>query len=283
MYECNMCLFRSQITQSPCPSCGVTSHMYFVQSDNNNDRYCTACKKHFYTNVSWTCPKCKTVLKKYTPPPPPQAKKPPEIQQNWPTCVYRGDMYNGIRRPHHIVDKGFILPWYMVGIVDLKLEQARKLARVKLIQCAKKGSIGSDMEKWKGSKNKDDGFFISTGKSPRDAYDHYLFLYKKLLPTLYLSDWKKIAPNVQINDVHLYLDKKDDVDGSDFIAVIKLLAGKESGEVMFMTPINTEKLYIRSNLDINGCYVYEELRKFTSGTSVANCVGDLQKKLKITG
>ncbi len=251
---------------------------------------CSKCDGIFaFTDVrGFSCPKCKGVLAPYEPfNPRPVARKvvaPPP----WPQYVYRGELAIG-RAPADVKSAGFMAPRSMT---KLQLDDMIGVARATLRDLANddwgnpKRGLVTHMGEWKYSKNQEDACFVSTGKTPADAYDCYLYLYRvnfSLTGLLLLSSWNKVVGH-NVEGVHLYLDRQDDLEQSSHIAVIRVLDQREDPEVMLMTPIPTALLELRCDLDKDGNYIFEKWDSVSAKCSVPDVFkSGLQQKLGFTG
>jgi hypothetical protein len=135
----------------------------------------------------------------------------------------------------------------------------------------KKG-LGPAADAWQKFKNKEDGFFFSTGISEEDAYNTYKHFYRIKLPALELRDFAKAGLKdvdaASVEGCGLYTDKPL-VAASTFIAVIYPGSKAErSYELLIMTPVATASI--------------EVLKKDPAGFVPLTGVKDMMKDLGYT-
>ena len=94
--------------------------------------------------------------------------------------------------------------------------------------------------KWQASKDKVDGFFLSTGLSIEESYDTYPFLYRIDIGSLRYREWDGMGFNFRADSVDncwLFTDNEQ-LDASKMIAIICLAQGSgRSYELLIMSPV----------------------------------------------
>lgn len=116
-------------------------------------------------------------------------------------------------------------------------------ARQHLTRMAQDGTLFDIAYRWELSKNRDDGFFISTGTNPETAYDNYPHVYRCGINALQKRDWNMIPNAKNVGKVSLYTDG-DTLAGSNQIAVIVELPGRRE-ELLIMNPVPLDDTWIK--------------------------------------
>lgn len=132
-----------------------------------------------------------------------------------------------VRRAH-----GFA-PWQAVN-----LDQAR----ANLTRLVNQGTLADQALQWCFFKNRDNGWFFSTGLDEETAYDTYDYFYRIGLDGLAQKPWSVLdAPDVA--SMTLYLDN-DRLDQATLIAVIW---SRRPRELLMMSPVPVERIDLRDN------------------------------------
>ncbi len=92
---------------------------------------------------------------------------------------------------------------------------------------------------WQEQKDKKDGFFLSCGLNPNEAYDNYDFLYTINIGSLAHRPWNTVNfphAELEVRQSHLYMDSPN-IESATMIAIVCLRGGAgRSYELLIMTP-----------------------------------------------
>jgi hypothetical protein len=142
--------------------------------------------------------------------------------------AYRGvgsdpDVYRG---------RGGFLP-HQITSLQIALAALKNLA-------FKDDGLTQHASRWQMSKDKADGYFLSTGLDQAAAYDNYPFLYRIDISGLRLRSWNGAGFVFKIDSIDncfLYTDNAN-VDASTMIAIVCLDQGPgRSYELLIMSPV----------------------------------------------
>jgi hypothetical protein len=148
------------------------------------------------------------------------------------TYAYRGEDQTKSgkkgRTPAEVKQAGGFKPWQIATV-----EQARTA----LTKLAVNGTLEEEARKWCLSKNKENGWFFSTGISQNAAYDNYDFLYRMNVSRLAECKWNLagLGTPKNVDKMVLYMDTAQ-VSSSAQIAVIWQAPGRKE-ELLIMSPV----------------------------------------------
>ena len=157
------------------------------------------------------------------------------------TYAFRGEngTKGGIkgRTPAEVKQAGGFKPWQISSVQG---------ARDVLKKLAEKGTLEDEARMWCLSKNKDNGWFFSTGISEGAAYDNYEFLYRMNVSRLAQRKWSDVGLGAtnKVGKMDLYTDAPQ-VSSSEQIAVI-WQSSNRTEELLIMTPISVSYIELQN-------------------------------------
>lgn len=142
------------------------------------------------------------------------------------------------RTPAQLKGHGGFKPWQVKDVQE---------ARQALATLAANGTLEAQAKAWCLSKNKENGWFFSTGTSAGAAYDNYAFLYRVTVSAMIKRQWNTVglAKCVNVDSMHLYTDQPT-INASTQIGVIWDSAGR-TGELLIMTPIAAADIKLKQD------------------------------------
>ncbi len=195
----------------------------------------------------------------------PYARLPGETEPRWEARVVamrtkaatavpeslRGYVFRGEDRPasgkpgrttEDLIKHGGFLPWQCTSISDARSNL------VALCSGSSARGLATRAYDWQKQKNKEDGFFVSTGTNDKDAYDNYNFFYRVGIPNLTRRDWADMDitgfnPD-NVRDCHLFTDASS-LAGSTCIGILCLTEANRIYELLVMTPLPVGMIEIR--------------------------------------
>ena len=134
------------------------------------------------------------------------------------------------RTPAQVKAAGGFTPWLAKTVDE---------ARSNLVTLVANGTLAQQAQSWCMYKNKENGWFFSTGTDVQTAYDHYDFFYRLAIDGLNKVDWSVMKANVK--GMSLYLNGTS-VDDSTLIAVVWSV---RPTELLIMTPVATPAIDVK--------------------------------------
>ncbi len=132
------------------------------------------------------------------------------------------------RTPDQLITAGGFRPWKIDSVAA---------AQSALKTLAENGTLEEQVQAWCMSKDRDNGYFISTGISRDAAYDNYEFLYRIDVSSMTARTWANAGPPGarKVDKLQLYIDGPS-YDQSNHIALIWKSMGRTE-ELLIMTPV----------------------------------------------
>ncbi len=145
------------------------------------------------------------------------------------------------RTPAEVKQGGGFKPWQISSIQG---------ARDALKKLAENGKLEDEARMWCLSKNKDNGWFFSTGISEGAAYDNYDFLYRMNISRMTQRKWSEVGlgETKNVGKMDLYTDAPT-VSSAEQIAVIWQSSGRTE-ELLIMTPISVSYIELQKSKGI---------------------------------
>jgi hypothetical protein len=142
------------------------------------------------------------------------------------------------RTPAEVKRAGGFKPWQIASIEE---------ARTALQELAEKGTLEEEAQKWCLSKNKENGWFFSTGTSQTAAYDTYEFLYRINVSRMAERKWSEVGLGAakNVNKMVLYTDAAL-LSGAGQIAVIWQSIGRKE-ELLIMSPVPVANIELQKS------------------------------------
>ncbi|MDH5823664.1 hypothetical protein QFW77_11770 [Luteimonas sp. RD2P54] len=134
------------------------------------------------------------------------------------------------RTPAEVAAMGGFRPWQAASLEE---------ARANLRRLVASGTLAAEAEAWCLSKNRENGWFFSTGLDAATAYDNYDYFYRFAIDGLAERPWSAVGPG-NTGAMKLYLDA-DDLDAATMIAVIWPVRRRE---LLVMSPVPTAAIEI---------------------------------------
>jgi len=134
------------------------------------------------------------------------------------------------RTPVEVRDAGGFRPWQAASLAD---------ARANLRRLVQDGILQREAEAWCLSKNRENGWFFSTGLDATTAYDNYDYFYRFAIDGLAERPWNTIGANTPPG-MALHLNA-DDFDAATMVAVVWKLRPKE---LLVMSPVAADGIEI---------------------------------------
>ncbi|WP_322026330.1 hypothetical protein [Burkholderia sp. BCC1977] len=136
------------------------------------------------------------------------------------------------RAPADVKAAGGFTPWQAKTVDD---------ARSNLVRLVTTGTLAQQAQSWCMYKNKENGWFFSTGTDTQTAYDNYDFFYRLAIDGLKKVDWS--AMKADVKGMSLYLNGTS-VNDSTLIAVVWSV---RPTELLIMTPVATAAIEVRDS------------------------------------
>lgn len=149
--------------------------------------------------------------------------------------AYRGENAPGAgkpgRTPGQVIEAGGFKPWRADDLAQ---------ARVNLTTLVQAGTLKAEAQAWCLGKDRQNGWFFSTGLDEGTAYDNYDYFYRIDTSNLVQVDWSTInaAP---VAGMSLFLNA-DSLDDATLIAVVWNVRRLE---LLVMSPVAVEAIEIR--------------------------------------
>ncbi|AOK61283.1 hypothetical protein [Burkholderia ubonensis] len=151
--------------------------------------------------------------------------------------VYRGEdnAHAGKpgRTPADVKKAGGFTPWQAKTVAE---------ARKNLVTLVQAGTLAQQAQSWCLYKNKENGWFFSTGTDTQTAYDHYDFFYRLTTTGLQKVEWSVMGASVNVKGMSLYLNGTS-LDNSTLIAVIWSV---RPTELLVMTPVPVSAIEVKA-------------------------------------
>jgi hypothetical protein len=134
------------------------------------------------------------------------------------------------RTPAEVVEAGGFRPWLADSVAQ---------ARSNLLKLIDLGTLKKEAEAWCLGKDRQNGWFFSTGLDEHTAYNNYDYFYRIDIDGLVQVDWYTIGA-APVAGMSLYLNG-DTLDHSTLIAVVWSV---RKAELLVMSPVAVDAIDI---------------------------------------